>query len=278
MNEYYSSLIISTSLLILIIRSKLSKKNKFHKIKYPFCLRTIGDYTSQKKVNFFQRREYFNKVKITKNGLESYDGKISKNWHNTAKNDPKYRNTIDPNLDLTTRSISVQSINHYDIISAQIKGAKDVLFKQPISPKCGENILLPKELNRKTVCIGDIYKVKNSTAILKVTNPRRPCNRYNSIGDGTFKLAMKNALAGFFLSVIKEGEININSEIELISRPNPQWTIYRVHLLVFGESGVDKKPKFTGTKQELKELANLEDLGWFQWREYLYNLYQSTPV
>jgi MOSC domain-containing protein YiiM len=88
----------------------------------------------------------------------------------------------------------------------------------------GEN-LTTLGMNETSVCIGDRFRV--GTAVLQVTQPRRPC----------FKLAAKfdddeiietfsaSGRSGIYFSVVQEGELQAEDEIELVHRDPARFSI-----------------------------------------------------
>jgi MOSC domain-containing protein YiiM len=88
----------------------------------------------------------------------------------------------------------------------------------------GEN-LTTLGMNESSVCIGDQFRA--GTAILQVTQPRRPC----------FKLAAKfdddeiidtfsaSGRSGVYFSVVREGELQAGDEMELVHRDTERFSI-----------------------------------------------------
>ena len=88
----------------------------------------------------------------------------------------------------------------------------------------GEN-LTTLGMHESSVCVGDRFRV--GTAILQVTQPRRPC----------FKLAAKfdddeitdtfsaSGRSGVYFSVVREGELQAGDEMELVHRDPERFSI-----------------------------------------------------
>ena len=88
----------------------------------------------------------------------------------------------------------------------------------------GEN-LTTVGMNESAVCVGDRFSV--GTAILQVTQPRRPC----------FKLAAKfdddeiidtfsaSGRSGIYFSVVREGKLQAGDEMELVHRDPERFSI-----------------------------------------------------
>ena len=99
----------------------------------------------------------------------------------------------------------------------------------------GENFTT-KGLLETAVSIGDRYRV--GSAVVRVTTPRLPC----------FKLAAKfqrddiierfvlSGRCGFYFSVIREGEVGVGDEFELLGREDPTLTIAEVNQLYTAKS------------------------------------------
>lgn len=93
---------------------------------------------------------------------------------------------------------------------------------QPIKiGSIGENISAPS-MHERNVFIGDQYKIGN--VILKVVSPRAPCSKINhKYGQSKIDLFVgRQAITGWYYSVVKEGEISVGDHIQLHYRePSP---------------------------------------------------------
>jgi len=69
----------------------------------------------------------------------------------------------------------------------------------------------------ETVCIGDIYSIDEIE--IEVTQPRQPCWKIGALfGKEVSRFIVKESATGWYVRVLKEGIININSEMILKKR------------------------------------------------------------
>jgi len=88
----------------------------------------------------------------------------------------------------------------------------------------GENFAV-LEMDEYSVCIGDTFKV--GEAIIQVSQPRQPCwkpARRFRIMDLALRI-QNSGRTGWYFRVLKEGHVEAASDLELMDRPYPQWTI-----------------------------------------------------
>jgi MOSC domain-containing protein YiiM len=91
----------------------------------------------------------------------------------------------------------------------------------------GENFTT-RGLLERTTCIGDIYQVGD--IVVQVTQPRAPCYKLArrwKVKDLT-ALAESEGRTGFYLRVLQPGMVTANTEIQLVKRTCPEWSIARV--------------------------------------------------
>ena len=166
-----------------------------------------------------------------------------------------------------------------------------------------------------TLCIGDVFAVKrrprsrgegmpNSPAVsalrLQLSSPRRPGEKVdatfggNSGPDGVRAHTARTGLAGFFCRVLAPGSLVDGDILEVVERPNPQWSIERVSRLLYGMEGVCDdgfqlpgaknggatavKEKWQGSEEELRELANLKELAGVEWRDEFAAMLAATEA
>lgn len=88
----------------------------------------------------------------------------------------------------------------------------------------GENFAV-LEMDEFTVCIGDTFKMGD--AIIQVSQPRQPCWKpARRFGILDFALQIQNSgFTGWYFRVLQEGEVTPGTDLELIERPYPMWTI-----------------------------------------------------
>ncbi|GAA0440861.1 MOSC domain-containing protein [Virgibacillus salarius] len=88
----------------------------------------------------------------------------------------------------------------------------------------GENFSV-LEMDEFSVFIGDTYKVGD--VILQVSQPRQPCwkpARRFQVKDFALRI-QHSGRTGWYFRVLQEGFIQAGSDMELIERPYPQWSI-----------------------------------------------------
>ncbi|MGY0694630.1 MOSC domain-containing protein [Virgibacillus sp. FSP13] len=88
----------------------------------------------------------------------------------------------------------------------------------------GENLAVDYA-EENSVCIGDTYELGD--AVIQVSQPRQPCwkpARRFRIMDFALRI-QKSGRTGWYFRVLKEGYIQEKSELHLVERPYPQWTI-----------------------------------------------------
>ncbi|MEX2173230.1 MAG: MOSC domain-containing protein [Pirellulaceae bacterium] len=112
------------------------------------------------------------------------------------------------------------SVDHYPFWQAHL-GIPDM----PLGG-FGENLLIAG-VDENSVCIGDVWRAGD--AKLQVSQPRQPCwkmSRRWRIQD-LAQQVVANGKSGWYLRVLVGGTISAGSEMELIERPYPAWTVAR---------------------------------------------------
>ncbi len=92
----------------------------------------------------------------------------------------------------------------------------------------GENLTL-SNLLEDGVCIGDSFRA--GTVVLQVSQPRGPCwklARRWQRPDLAIR-ADESGRTGWYFRVLQEGHLQAGDTLELLERPNPQWTIQRAY-------------------------------------------------
>lgn len=95
----------------------------------------------------------------------------------------------------------------------------------------GENLTIAG-LDETSVCIGDTWQA--GPVVFQVSQPRQPCwkmSRRWQIAD-LAKQVIQNGKSGWYLRVLKEGELAAGIAVELVARPHPAWTVARASLLI----------------------------------------------
>lgn len=114
----------------------------------------------------------------------------------------------------------------------------------------GENLLL-EGLEDDRACIGDRFAL--GEALLEVASPRVPCNtlvRRHGRAD-IMAQVFRQARGGWYCRVLREGFIQAGQELELLARPNPEWSVARV---------LQVRWKPAEHREEAQALAALEGL------------------
>ena len=127
----------------------------------------------------------------------------------------------------------------------------------------GENLILDK-ICEKDICIGDILKI--GQAKVQITQPRQPCWKLsaNTQKNNMTKFIFETGLTGFYVKVLKEGQISQNDDVILEERKNPNLTIEKLNQII-----VEPKIDINLTKEALV----CEDLG-YQFKNSLTKRYE----
>jgi MOSC domain-containing protein YiiM len=112
----------------------------------------------------------------------------------------------------------------------------------------GENFSIEGQ-NETGVAVGDIYRI--GTAIVQISQPRAPCSklgrRWNRLDMP--KLVVQSGRTGWYLRVLKEGDVEAGHALMLVERPFPRWTIDAVNAAAYGRGG-------TADIEAVRELAD----------------------
>lgn len=97
----------------------------------------------------------------------------------------------------------------------------------------GENITVDG-LTEDKVCIGDIFAI--GTALVQVSQPRQPCaNISKRWTEPSLPRRMEETgRTGFYLRIVREGEIGPGDAIILTERPHPDWPLSRANAIMYG--------------------------------------------
>jgi MOSC domain-containing protein YiiM len=90
----------------------------------------------------------------------------------------------------------------------------------------GENFTVAG-VTEDVACLGDVWRV--GTALLQISEPRKPCRNISRFWrrPDLLRLVGQTGRYGFYLRVLEEGVVEAGQPIDLVERPNPQWTIRR---------------------------------------------------
>ena len=97
----------------------------------------------------------------------------------------------------------------------------------------GENLTVT-ELTEEEACIGDVLEV--GTAVFQVAQPRQPCAtlaRRHQIRD-LIAVVRRNGRSGWYLRVLREGEVAAGQTVRLAERPWPAWPVRRAARAMLG--------------------------------------------
>lgn len=127
-------------------------------------------------------------------------------------------------------------------------------FNHPFSPPAfGENICV-SGMTEKEVYIGEVYRL--GEAVIQVCQGRIPCSKISKYnGDqALLKRIVDTGFTGYFFRVLEEGEINVNSSIVLIDRPQEKMSILKANYIMFHDS---KNKEAVSSLLEVNELAEV---------------------
>ncbi len=120
----------------------------------------------------------------------------------------------------TERAILMYAGDHYPRWRSEW-GRKDV---GPGS--FGENLTV-RGVTESTVCVGDVFRIGETH--LEISSPRAPCDtlaRRHGRRD-LVTVVRANHRHGWYLRVLRGGNLESGQAVELLDRPYPQWTITR---------------------------------------------------
>ena len=89
----------------------------------------------------------------------------------------------------------------------------------------GENLTI-SGLDETTVCIGDTWRA--GEVVFQVTQPRQPCwkmSRRWQIAD-LAQQVIANGKSGWYLRALMEGKLVPGTQMDLVERPHPTWTVF----------------------------------------------------
>lgn len=111
-------------------------------------------------------------------------------------------------------------------------------------------------LTETSACLGDAFRV--GEAVIEISQPRGPCYKLDrrwKVADLS-KRAEQTGRYGWYFRVLQEGHVQAGSELALLRRPYPRWTIERVW-------NTAHDPALRGDIPALLECPALSD-GWKQ--------------
>jgi MOSC domain-containing protein YiiM len=99
----------------------------------------------------------------------------------------------------------------------------------------GENLVVGG-ITEADVCIGDVFRA--GAALIEVSQGRQPCWRLN-LRFGIGEMAQRvqaSGRTGWYIRVIEQGDLAAGATLALLRRPNPDWTLRRVHHLLYRDT------------------------------------------
>jgi len=158
------------------------------------------------------------------------------------------------------RALLLYPTRFYDILREKFPQCKESLNMGSM----GENVCF--EMSNVGFCIGDVLKI--GTCIVVVTYHRIPCPkidaRHNIVHlEGQIpnpetsitEYCKCTGFAGIFVKIITSGTINMNDRVEIVNRPNPEWTVQTVAFCLFScKSAIENNEMFTN-------IMNIDCLG-----------------
>jgi MOSC domain-containing protein YiiM len=176
------------------------------------------------------------------------------------------------------RAVLLQSIQNYRIVALAGFNKFPVNDEEALAdPRFGEQILVDCDHD---ICLGDVYEVTNSTLKLRVTAPRKTTqdldlkNKTPTGSKGIHHMVHSTGMAGWFCEVLCEGTMREGSDLVLVQRDHPKWTLQELCQAVYGGEGDPKlflrhKPSWGRPMEELEELLAIPYLGELGWKQKL---------
>jgi MOSC domain-containing protein YiiM len=114
-------------------------------------------------------------------------------------------------------------------------------------------------LDERSVCLGDVYAV--GATRVQVSQPRSPCSNITRRWKyrGLTERVGTTGRTGWYLRVLEEGEVTAGDPVELLERPEPDWTVERA------TSAMQRRASDPAEAEALLAVAALSDA----WRQTL---------
>lgn len=96
----------------------------------------------------------------------------------------------------------------------------------------GENLVVGG-ITESDVCIGDVFWM--GKALIALSQGRQPCWRLNlrfGIADMVGRV-QASGRTGWYFRVVERGDVEAGATLALLERPNPDWSLTRVHHLLY---------------------------------------------
>jgi MOSC domain-containing protein YiiM len=123
------------------------------------------------------------------------------------------------------KAVCVYPAEHYSLWRAELS------LSEMSYGSFGENFTTQGLLEGE-VCIGDVFAV--GTASVEVSQPRSPCRKLArrwQVSDMVDRV-LASGRTGWYLRVLREGEVRASDELVLMERSCPEWTIERATRLM----------------------------------------------
>jgi MOSC domain-containing protein YiiM len=146
-----------------------------------------------------------------------------------------------------------KAIHHYPFENYEFwsKIYPDSEFDRARPGYVGENISTIG-YTESEVCIGDIFEL--GEAIVQISEGRTPCRKLDmrfEIG-GLGRKIRNTGKIGWYYRVLRRGSLKSGDILRLTERPFPNWTVERVHNLIF---------KNNFNENDLNSIINIDTLG-----------------
>lgn len=123
------------------------------------------------------------------------------------------------------KAVNVYPIEHYSYWMQTLS------LNELVPGDFGENFTT-EALSENNVCIGDTFELGES--LVQVSQPRQPCWKLaRRWGVKDLALHFQNTgRTGWYFRVLREGFVQANQTVVLVSRPHPEWTIAAANLIM----------------------------------------------
>lgn len=120
------------------------------------------------------------------------------------------------------KAVHQYAFENYPVLGGEFPDCARLL----LAGSLGENICAPG-MTEASVCIGDVYQA--GTALLQVSQPRRPCwkvdHRLSATGVAAF--IARTGITGWYYRVLRPGKLAVGDALQLIERPEAAFSIER---------------------------------------------------
>lgn len=134
------------------------------------------------------------------------------------------------------KAVLCYSAEHYPVWREEFRQIDSIaqrLAVEQFGPGAfGENLTILGQ-SEDTVCLGDTYEV--GQAAIQISQPRQPCWKLGR----RWRMKQLTALAvstgrmGWYVRILREGEVSAGQEVRLIGRLLPDWPISRLNELFY---------------------------------------------